>query len=393
MKIQSLPKADKPIDISYLSKLGIQSYDRDNLYPQNVDAIVSRSKNGTGCLERYGDYIEGDGIASAVLASFVINRSGESLDTLHQLAAQDLAKYNGFAIHLNYDINGKVIEINHVPFENVRLCEPDEDGYVKQVALHPDWTGQLTRNGKKVPVKKENIDYIDIFNPDPQIILQQMLQAGGPQYYKGQVLYVSMYGYMRYPLAYYDAVLTDMSTDEGLSNLNLRNARNNFLPAGFFVHFKSQGAPGESYDDEDENDDTSQYSEDLAALQGDENSLNILDITVESKEEMPEFVPFANKNIDKDFTNTATEVKEAIYAKFGQEIFLALRNGKVGFSGTLVKDATDDYARRCAKKQRKLTEAYLRILQAWGGDPLPEMPTMESLAIRPITVSVTTTTE
>lgn len=391
MKIQSLPKTERPIDTRYLSNLGIKSYDTDNLYPQNVDNIISRSKNGSGCLERYTDYIEGDGIASAMLSAFVVNREGETMDAIHQLVSRDLAKYNGFALHVNYNISCKVVEISHVPFENVRLCEPDEDGVIKQVALHPDWSGQMTRNGKRVRVNRDNIDYIDIFNPDPDVVLKQILQAGGPQYYKGQVMYVSLDGYLRYPTAFYDSVLTDMSTDEGLSNLGLRNARNNFLPAGFFVHYKSQGEP--SFDEEtgDPIIETDEYSKTLAALQGDTNSMVIMDITVESDEEIPKFVPFEQKNIDKDFTNTANEVKEAIYAKFGQEVFLALRNGKVGFSGTLVADATNDYARRCAKKQRRISEAYLKIFEAWGGAPLPEIPTIDSLRILPITVAVQTT--
>lgn len=383
MKIANLPKAEPALDLRYIRNLGIKSYDADNLYPQNVRNIVLCSKTGSGCLERYADYIEGRGIASEALAGFAVNLDGQTLEDLHAQVSGDLAMYNGFAIHVNYDIEGRIVSLHHVPFENVRVMEPDAEGFVRQVALHPDWSGSLTRSGKTIRVNEANTDYIDVFNPDPVVVLTQMLEAGGPQFYRGQIYYYSREGYMRYPYAKFHAVLADLSTDEGLSSVMLRNVRNNFLPAGAFVRLKSQGAAltGDEPDgiaDED-------YSEDLASLQGDQNALKILDITVETKEEMPEFLTFHGTNYDKEFTQTAEETKDSIYAAFGQEGWLAIRNGKVGFSGTLVADVEKDYAKRQVKLQKALTRAYFALLSVWTSqNPLPEIPTLQGLEIVPL---------
>ena len=378
MKITSLPKAAPALDPRFLKNLGIKSYDADNLYPQNVRNIVLNSKTGNGCLERYADYIEGRGIASAPLAGVVINLDGETLADLHALASGDLAMNDGFAVHVNYDIDANIVSLHNIPFENVRLCEPDEEGYIRQVAVHPDWLGQLTRNGKPVKISRETVDYIDVFNPDPSIVLAQMQEAGGPQFYKGQVLYYSRAGHMNYPYARFHSVLGDMSTDEGLSNIMNRNVRNNFLPTGAFVRLKGQQA-------QDEDEATSDYSEDLAALQGDTEALKMLDITVETKEEMPEFINMQGNNYDKEFTVTAAEVKDCIYAAFGQEGWLAVRNGKVGFSGTLIADVERDYAKRQIKTQKVLTRIYAKLLSAWNpSQPLPAEPTEENLAILPL---------
>lgn len=383
MKIANLPKAEPALDLRYIRNLGIKSYDADNLYPQNVRNIVLSSKTGSGCLERYADYIEGRGIASEALAGFAVNLDGQTLEDLHAQVSGDLAMYNGFAIHVNYDIEGRIVSLHHVPFENVRVMEPDAEGFVRQVALHPDWSGSLTRSGKTIRVNEANTDYIDVFNPDPVVVLTQMLEAGGPQFYRGQIYYYSREGYMRYPYAKFHAVLADLSTDEGLSSVMLRNVRNNFLPAGAFVRLKSQGAAltGDEPDgiaDED-------YSEDLASLQGDQNALKILDITVETKEEMPEFLTFHGTNYDKEFTQTSEETKDSIYAAFGQEGWLAIRNGKVGFSGTLVADVEKDYAKRQVKLQKALTRAYFALLSVWTSqNPLPEIPTLQGLEIVPL---------
>ena len=389
MKLTNLPKPEPALDLRYLRNLGIKSYDADNLYPQNVRNIVLNSKTGTGCLDRYADYLEGRGIASPALAALSINLDGETLADLHGLVAADFAMYEGYAIHVNYDVDGRIVSLHHVPFENVRIMEPDEEGVIRQVALHPDWSGKLTRSGKAVKITEATIDYLDVFNPDPAVVLAQIQEAGGPQFYKGQIYYYSREGYMRYPFAKFHAVLSDMSTDEGLSNIMNRNVRNNFLPAGAFVRLKSQGAPYSGMDADDEPQvEAEDYAEDLAALQGDTDSLKFLDITVESKEEMPEFINMQGNNYDKDFTATAAEVKDCIYSAFGQEGWLAIRNGKVGFSGTLVADVERDYAKRQIKAQKAFTRAYAVLLAYWA-QPLPVLPDVNSLAVLPL-VDLTT---
>lgn len=393
MKLKNLPKTGPALETRHLRNLNIQAYDADNLYPQNVRSIVLNSKTGNGCLERYADYLEGRGLASEPLAGYVVNLDGETLSDIHGQVADDLAMHDGFALHVNYDITGSIVSLHHLPFENLRILEPDEDGIVRQVAVHPDWTGRLTRNGKPVKINEDNVDYIDIFNPDPDVILGQMQKAGGPQYYKGQVLYYSRTGHMRYPYARFHSVLSDMSTDEGLSNIMNRNVRNNFLPAGAFVRLKSQGAPysGDDADSEPQVD-SEEYADDLAALQGDEEALKILDITVETKDELPEFINMQGNNYDKDFTATAAEIKDCIYSAFGQEGWLSLRNGKVGFSGTLVTDVESDYAKRQIKTQRVMSRCYAAILAHWKPGILPAEPTMDNLTVIPL-VDVNTTAQ
>ena len=178
-----------------------------------------------------------------------------------------------------------------------------------------------------------------------------------------------------------------MSTDEGLSNITNRNARNNFLPAGAFIRPKGTGQAGDTGEDMPADGDG--YAEDLAMLQGDMEALKIMDITVERMDERPEFISFQGHNYDKDFTSSADEVKDCIYAMFGQEGWLAIRNGKVVFSGTLVADVERDYARRQIKLQASLTRIYEALLTRWAGD-LPVEATREALAVVPL-VDINTT--
>ena len=57
-----------------------------------------------------------------------------------------------------------------------------------------------------------------------------------------------------------------------------------------------------------------------------------------------------------------------------------------------MQEANDDYARRLVKKQKKITRAYVDILQRWA-EPLSEAVTIDALAIMPLTYSIATSEE
>lgn len=389
--IKMAKKSRRKIDNLYLSTLGIKSYDADNLYPQNVRKIVLNSKTGSGCMSRYISFLEGNGITNPVLSAMKVNRNGQTLDAIHSLCAADLGFHGGFALQVNYNLLCQIVEINHVPFENVRLAEPDSEGNVSEVYIHPDWSGRMTRNGKVVQVNKDNCDIVKVFNPKPEVVAAQIIAAGGVEHYKGQVYYYSRDGYMTYPLSKCDAVLRDMSTDEGLTNVSHRNVRNNFLPAGMLSHFRQntpikpddhiEGEPKEEMVD---------YFDMVKGLMTDENCCKVAEVTIEDENEVPKFTEFQAHNYDKDFTVTSDSVMEAIYAAFEQEVFLCIRKGKLGFSGDVINDAENHYSRCVRNEQRMLTNAYLDILRNWGNidNPLPIEPTFEALTIESLVESV-----
>lgn len=382
--IKMAKKSRRKIDNLYLSTLGIKSYDADNLYPQNVRKIVLNSKTGSGCMSRYISFLEGNGITNPVLSAMKVNRNGQTLDAIHSLCAADIGFHGGFALQVNYNLLCQIVEINHVPFENVRIAEPDSEGNVSEVYIHPDWSGRMTRNGKVVQVNKDNCDIVKVFNPKPEVVAAQIIAAGGVEHYKGQVYYYSRDGYMTYPLSKCDAVLRDMSTDEGLTNVSHRNVRNNFLPAGMLSHFRQntpikpddhiEGEPKEEMVD---------YFDMVKGLMTDENCCKVAEVTIEDENEVPKFTEFQAHNYDKDFTVTSDSVMEAIYAAFEQEVFLCIRKGKLGFSGDVINDAENYYARCVRKEQRSLTTAYMDILSHWGNidSPLLVEPTFDALTI------------
>lgn len=361
MKVKELSKkADRRLDVGYIHMLGIQSYGSDNLYPQTLRNIVMASSTGSECLDRYADFIEGYGFRDVAFSEYVVNRRGETVDDIHEAVCRDMALYNGFAIHVNYNIDGKIVEMHHVPFENCRLVDEDSNGYVGQIALHPDWSGKKIRAEKPVKVDKNNVDYIDVFNPRKEVVMAQITRSGGIEYYKGQILWVSGSGRNTYPVGRADRVATEMSTDEGLANVKYRNVRNNFFPAGMMITKRAN-----PFDTGDRWADDNGFQDTIKQLQGDINASKILEVQIESDEERPEFVEMNTKNYDKEFSVTEASVVERIYSAFGQEPWYCIRIGKMGFSGDILRDAFDYYNSIVSKQQRMLERVFDRIFGYW----------------------------
>lgn len=361
MRVKELKKkANSRIDVNYIRQFGIQSYGEDNLYPQTLRQIVQASSTGSECVERYADFIEGYGFRDVPFSEYTVNRRGDTVDDIHELVCKDMAMHNGFALHVNYNVNGQIVELHHVPFENCRLADEDLNGYVSEIMLHPDWSGRKVRNGKYLAVDKKNIAVIDVFNPRKEVVMAQIEACGGIEYYKGQILWVSGTGKNTYPLGRADRVATEMSTDEGLANVKYRNVRNNFFPAGIMITRKAS-----PFDNGDRFQEDNDFQEVIKQMQGDTNASKILEVQIESEEEKPEFVEMNSKNYDKEFSVTDASVVERIYSAFGQEPWYCIRIGKVGFSGDILRDAFDYYNSIVSKQQRMIERVFDRVFSYW----------------------------
>jgi hypothetical protein len=367
MNVKTAKKSPPRVDVNYLTRFNLQTYGADNLYPQHLQDITGASGTTELCLNRYSKFIEGYGFDNEAFATYKVNRQGTTGDELLHDVAEDVARFGGFALHVNYNVLCQVTEVSFVPFENCRLEESDAVGNVAHIVIHPDWKGKKTRAGKRLTVDDKHISRINVFNPDPAVVTQEILNAGGIEHYNGQILWCSKDGVGVYPTPIYDACIVDISTDEGLGNIKNRNVRNNFLVACMLISKK--GVPKVGEDGEYADDEQMISDEDLLAFQGDENSSKIMNVTLENDEDAPQVIPFPTKNIDKEFSTTDASVIERIYAQFHQELFYSIRIGKLGFSGDVMRDAFEYYAGEVTNEQRFIERGFERLFRHWV-DPL-----------------------
>ncbi|MDH6354491.1 hypothetical protein M2132_000819 [Dysgonomonas sp. PH5-45] len=362
MNVKTVKDAEKRIDVPSIAHLGIQAYNHNNLYPQDIKAIVANSESGASCLNRYVQFIQGNGFKDVAFAETVLNAMGDTADDILQQVADDLASFDGFALHVNYDALGEIVEVYHVPFENCRLGEEDEQGFVSRIAVFVDWSGTKRRGTKVLRPTRDTVDYIDIFNPDKDTVQKQIADAGGLEAYKGQILWVSSAGKQEYPKAVYDCVVTQMSTEEGLSNIAYRNTRNNFNPSGMLVTKRGMNISAEN---EESAFDSLSIAEEVAKIQGDVNTNKILHVEVEYDEEVPQFVSFGGTNYDQDYSVTSDTACEKIYSAFGQEAWHRIRKGSLGFSSEVLVEAYENYSTVTGTQRRMIERAFDKIFRYW----------------------------
>lgn len=333
MKAAAINHEKKRFDVRYNRLSNIQTYGENNDYPQSVMDIVEGSYSGSACLSRYIDFVGGNGFADPDNYQIVVNTDGETADKLLMKIVEDYCTFGGFSLHLNRNLLGQITEIRHIPYEMVRLGA-DNTKKSGMVAIHPDWGRRTHKSFNETP-----IEYIDLYNPDAEDLRARIIAAGGVSKYKGQVYYYSNRGEGNYPLPIFDSVLTDMNTQEAISNITNRNAKRGFLPSGIVAEFDETFDP-DNKEDQLRFDETTEL---LKSLMGDENASGLLHIMLKNKDELPELIKMETQNYDKEFTISREAVREAIGQSFMQPKEIRCEEVSGGFSNDTMEQAYKVY--------------------------------------------------
>ena len=308
MRVETFKTEKSYVSVNNRS-LKVQSYGEKNDLPQKIMEIVSASVTGASCLDTYRKFIVGRGFNDEEFAKAVVNGRGDTADMVLKAVAGDYAEFGGFAIHVNYNALGEIVSVSHVPFENVRFE-----------------------------------------------ILSEVQEAGGWDGYKGQILYFSNAGDRVYPMPIYEAALTDMSNEEGLSNITHRNVRHNFLPAGMLID-KNNPSNSEEQDNE--------TKEELSAFQGDMNAGKILYINLQEGDVAPEFEPFEANNTDKDFERAESKTPGIIGRSFCQPPILRSEDVGSNFGSDLMRNAYDFYNAQTESERQDIEGVFAKLFALW----------------------------
>ena len=346
-------KTERRVESANDKSLKIQSFGKNNDYPQLLTEIVGASATGSSCVSTYKKFIIGRGFAQADFFKAVIDSKGSTVDTLLDNVGEDLARFNGFALHVNYNALYQIVSVQHIPFEWLRFEALDEAGRFDRLAMHPDWG---KRNTSLRKFDQKDIVWFHFFNPDPEVIAREVIEAGGWNGYRGQVLYYSGDGERTYPSPIYDAVVTDMSSEEGLSNITYRNVRHGFLPAGMVIDHDNTN------NSEEQEKETKQ---ELTEYQGDTEAGKLMYVCLKNGEEKPEFVPFEARNFDKDFNKAEEKIPEIIGRAFQQPPILRAQDVGANFGADLMRNAYDFYNSITETERQTVSRVFSRVFGFW----------------------------
>jgi hypothetical protein len=331
-------------------------YDFDNLYPQKVISIKQRSWALSSATKTYSDFISGDGWSDQALNEAVLNSEGlTGYDLLRNISNEKAVL--GIALHFNFDIQGRIVEINPIDFEDIRI-RPDG-----KLIHNPDWS-------------RRDVSYDTIycrFNPD--LVIQQIREVGIDNY-TGQVLYWTGTNKI-YPLATFDAALDSGQYQAESELFKLRNVQNDFAPSGLLRYPIML----------DKSEDWKKAKENLkrkAIGANNAGRIILMGTTTDMDEKGKLFEPFEKNNADQLFVNQNSESKEIIFSVFRQPMILGAINPGGGWPNQQeMQDAFEYYNSIVEQDRKEVEKLMVKVFEAsiWDFNEVLILPKMLIKAI------------
>jgi hypothetical protein len=164
------------------NRAGYIDYGHNNLFPQHLINLYQNSPIHNALVNSISYMIEGQG-------------TGTILDNALQGIAFDLKLQGAFVAEVIWSMDfTRVVQINHLPFENCRLAYDKEEDDITGIFYSKDWANTRSKRGKP--------EFIPSFNPSiaqeqpRQVIYAHGMSAGSVYYpkpdYFGALNYVEL---------------------------------------------------------------------------------------------------------------------------------------------------------------------------------------------------------
>lgn len=357
-----LPQIEPRVIVRPNQGYGILNYDRDNAYPQRMLELVGQSPTAKDCWNKRAKFIAGAKFVDDEIGKMIVNRDGLTLNKLRIAIAKDKALFRGFGIHVNYNANFKIVELNYVSFENIRMGDSDNPVNRGKFLLYPDWGRRTWKN-----ITKARITCLDPYNPDPDVIKAQVIDGLGWENYLGQLFYFNP-EVDYYPLCEADSVWEDFETEAGIKVFNNREVTTGFLPSTMIFMRSRREEADNSNANQGGNpslNTPSQLEIDLGKFQGTKDAQKIIIIEYEDDDDKPEFNPYKIQNNDKLFESTEKSVEARIIKGFSvPQALVGTSQQKAGLSdpGNEKKEAIREFNDNTALDRGEVVETLASIL-------------------------------
>lgn len=274
---------------------GVLSYDRDNLYPQRAEEVKNRSYTVKSAVQKLSEFIHGQGFINEDFAKMPLSEDGKWSNKVLKAAAMDYATFDGFCLHIRYNLNFKVNAVTHIPFKYCRLGIPDDDGIIHNIKWSDNWEQDPDKRRK---ISRE-IKTFPIYNP---LTFEEEFEKLGMDH-PGQILYFTK-TVNEYPLSTFDAVFDSAQTQADIALYELGNIQEGFTGTTVFKH------PGKI-----EPEDEDRIKRKLSEAQG-PGGKRIIVTEFDRDNDINVFESVTLPNVDKMFEFTSRNVKNSIRENF-----------------------------------------------------------------------------
>ncbi len=324
---------------------GVQSYDRDNLYPQRAEEVKNRSYTVKSAVQKLSEFIHGQGFINEDFAKMPLSCDGQWSNKVLKSTSLDYATFDGFALHIRYNLNYKINAITQIPFKYCRLGIPDEEGFVNDIKWSDNWEQDSEKTRKTQRVIKSFPIY------DPTNIKEEFEEFGLD--HPGQILYFSR-DMGTYPLATFDAVFDSAQTQADISLYELSNIQEGFVGTTVFKY------PGKIEEGEEE-----KIKEKISGHKGAAGK-RIIVTEFDRDNDINIFESVSLPNVDKMFEFTSKNVKNAIRENFQMpaEILGVLPDTGI-FNQEQLQEAFKYYNSVTKSKRLDIEEIFSNLMNNW----------------------------
>jgi len=206
--------------------LGIMRWGLANAFPQTLKNLIEQSPTAKPAVARTAKFYKGMGFEGSQV---IVNPNGATLARVVDKMADDLAYFNAFALHMNYNIKGEVSSITPMSIPDLRFNSFDELNFASKIGYHENFGGNSeVQKTKATTVTREKIKWIDKYNPSA-VLSQIEKTKGGLSNYNGQILYYSGTGHSNYPVPPLQPVINYVLADIENSILVLEESTTGFI--------------------------------------------------------------------------------------------------------------------------------------------------------------------
>lgn len=190
-----------------------------NNYPDYLDNLYQNVAILHSIIDGVTDYVCGEGINTSL--NFV-NSKGHSISDIVKFIAQDLVKYNGFALNILRSKTGAIVELHYLDFKRVRSNREGTKFYYST-----EWNKSFGRS--------KYIEYDSFFSKSPENKYSTIF------YYKNDINRI-------YPTPMYAASVIACEIEKKMNEYHLNNITNGFS-SNYIINFNN-GRPSDEIQEE-----------------------------------------------------------------------------------------------------------------------------------------------
>ena len=198
----------------------------DNLYPAYIADLFTLSPTHQALLESKRNFLNGDLKIDTSADGFLdfddINGEGDSMEEMIDITNGDLGMYESFYWEVIYNNQKtRIVQINHIPYEHVRVGKYNEEGKIDTIYVSPDWSKRFIKKNQPRPLAVFNTESIDT---NSQVIIMRVKRPNQPYYtvpsYMSAVQYILL--------------------EDDLAELNRNDVTNGFFPSMIMNFFNGE---------------------------------------------------------------------------------------------------------------------------------------------------------